>query len=122
MMFYNVLVDGRVVGGDCIFSSQTFVKKGAWRSQRPLGRPLGLKCSNNFACSCKNWVKIYSLLRSATFSLALCAKWVKIPPSLWTATFFRALRQNRSYGNQNLTQKVSDNLPLVSKKVVALCQ
>ena len=26
--------------------------------------------------------------------------------------------QNRSYGNQNLTQKVSDNLPLVSKKVI----
>ena len=32
-----------------------------------------------------------------------------------------AARQNRSYGNQNLTHKVSDNLPLVSRKVVALC-
>ena len=32
-----------------------------------------------------------------------------------------ATRQNRSYGNQNLTHKVSCNLPLVSGKVVALC-
>ena len=32
-----------------------------------------------------------------------------------------AARQNRSYGNQNLTHKVSCNLPLVSRKVVALC-
>ena len=37
--------------------------------------------------------------------------------------FFQKIenRPNRSYGNQNLTHKVSDNLPLVSEKVVALC-
>ena len=32
-----------------------------------------------------------------------------------------AARQNRSYINQNLTHKVSDNLPSVNEKVVALC-